>query len=200
MMKSTWLIVLFATFWIVGCAADSVRVGSPAPDGYGPNELSTPVEGMKIAVPEFKQSTGKPPNTIGEAKTGAFNSLTPIVSEEPANVIVRNSIKKGLEGIGLQVVEKADADYLVDGTVERLWVDEHATGLSLEYAKAHVKYDIYVRNGRGETVWANTIEGFKTSHKSADATRDDIPTLTIATEESVRSFVEDTGFWKAISR
>jgi hypothetical protein len=155
---------------------------------------------MKIAVSEFKQSTGKPPNTIGEAKTGAFNSLTPIISEEPANVIVRNAIKKGLEGIGLTVVEPGEAGYRVEGTVEKLWVDEHATGISLEYAKAHVKYDIYVRNGQGETVWANTIEGFKTSPKSADATRDDIPTLTTALEESVRSFVEDPGFWNAISR
>ena len=200
MMKNTWLILLFASVSIAGCATDSVRVGPLAPDTYGWKARSTSGKSTKIAVSEFKQSTGKPPNTIGEAKTGVFNSLTPIVSEEPANMIVMSSIRKGLEGIGLKVVEPGEADYRVDGTVERLWVDEHATGLSLEYAKAQVKYDIYVRNGRGEIVWANTIEGFKTSPKSADATQDDIPTLTIAIEESVRSFVEDPGFWKTISR
>lgn len=200
MMKITSVILLFASLLMFDCATESIKVHSLTTDIHGYQAKGAPNKEVTIAVSDFKLSTGKSPNTIGEAKTGAFNAATPVVSDKPANTIVRDSVKQGLVGVGLNVVDSGDAGYRVDGTVEKFWVDEYATGISLEYAKAHVKYDIYVRNARGETVWANTIEGFKTSGKSADATEDDIPTLTASLRESVRSFVEDPGFWNVISK
>jgi ABC-type uncharacterized transport system auxiliary subunit len=197
-MRTSSVVLLVASFLMFGCAAESMKVHPLTADTYGYQAKGSPNKDLKIAVLDFKLNTGKSPNTVGEGKTGFFNTLTPIVSKEPANAMVRESLKQGLRGVELNVVDSDDADYRVDGTIERFWVDEYATGMSLEYAKAHVKYDIYVRNERGETVWANTIESFKTSPKSADATQDDIPTLTATLQESVRSFVEDPGFWSAL--
>ncbi len=191
---------LITVLLMSGCATAPMKALSLTTSPYDGRPKAAPAKNVKITVLDFKLNTGKPATTIGEAKTGMFNATTPVLSDQAVNILVRDSIKEGLRGVGLNVVDPHDADYAIEGTVERFWVEEHATGLSLEYAMAHVKYDVYVLNARGESTWVNSIEAYKTSGKSMDATKDVIPTLTAALQESVRAFVEDLSFWNVISK
>jgi hypothetical protein len=84
--------------------------------------------------------------------------------------------------------------------VEKFWVDEYATGLSLEYSKASVRYDIIIKNSQSATVWANTLDMFKTSGKSMDTTGNNIPTLLLALKESVEAIFRDQTFWNAFPK
>jgi len=158
-----------------------------------------PAGTVKIAVADFSLKTDKPPNQVGEAKTGFFNMPTPITFEKPANLIISNAVKKGLSGEGAHLVALGEADYNIDGTVETLWVDEYATGISLEYAKALVKYDVMLKDRNGKILWATTIESFKTSEIAGDATHLDVPTLQAALDDSVSKLLEDAAFWDALS-
>ncbi len=169
-----------------------------------PNELLSPAVGamentslktVKIAVSDFSLKTGKGADEIGEAKTGVFNMPTPIKIDEPANLMVSNAIKRGLSYSGFQVVGPEEADRILDGSVEEFWVDEYATGYSMEYAKARVRYDVILKDRTGKSMWAKTIEKFMTSVKSMDATDDDIPTLKRVLNESVAALLEDPAFW-----
>lgn len=192
--------LVFAILLLSGCAAKDSRVQSITPASYGLSSGPGAAGQVKIAMGELKVQTGKSDRLIGEAKTGGFNSLTPIRTEQTVDGIVKAALENGLREMGLQIVNPADASYRIDGVIEKFWVDEYATGRSFEYARASVKYDVYVRNAGGDVVWANTIDRFKTSGKSMDATADNIPLLTETLAESVRALAEDTGFWKAISQ
>ncbi len=163
---------------------------------FKPNRSAT--RPIKMAAADLAFNTDKPSGEIGEAKTGLFNRSTPIVTEEPANLIVSNAIKKGLMDAGLLMAEPADADFKLEGSLERFWVSEYATGWTWEYAKALVRYDIILKDPNGKILWADTIELFKTSSEKMDATQEDIPTLRAALEESVTQLLEDEGFWKAL--
>ncbi len=158
-----------------------------------------PAKPIEIAVTDFSLKTGKPANEIGEAKTGGFNMPTPIKTEQPANIIVSKAIQRGLSGMGHQIVEPRNAEYNLDGAVEKLWVEEYATGVSFEYAKAHVIYDVILRGKSGNILWATTIQSFKVSGKSIEATSDDLPTLKAALTESISKLLEDPSFWHALS-
>jgi hypothetical protein len=160
--------------------------------------LKAQPRGIKVTVNDFKIS-GHDNNTIGMAKTGLFNVSTPIVSDVPVTTIVRNAVKKGFEGAGFAVVDLPNADYSIDGTVEKFWVEEYATGLSLEFSKAYVRYDLMLKEAQGKTIWASTQEKFKTSDKNLETTDYNIPTLTSALQESVEAIFENKDFLKAIS-
>lgn len=154
---------------------------------------------VKIYIEELKISPSMPTdNIIGKAKTGFFNVTTNLVADKPISTIVTKSIKEGFEQFGFEIVDRQDANYILQGTVEKFWVDEHATGWSLEYSKAYVRYDLIIRKSNRDAIWANTIEKFKASSKSIDASPSIIRTLSLALRESVESIFEDQSFWKAI--
>lgn len=153
---------------------------------------------IEVAIGEFDAKNDQlRQNIIGEAKTGFFNSKTPIVSTEPVTSIFRDAIEKGFEEAGFVIVDRQSADYIVSGTIESFWVDEYATGFSLEYSKAYVRYDMFVKTPEGEIVWANTQEQYETSDNSLEATAHNIQTLRQALENSIETIFADNRFWSA---
>jgi hypothetical protein len=182
-----------------GCAS-TLRVGSISPDinignpDKSANNTSVAFEPFKISSKDQKEYI------IGEAKVGAFNSKADIVSDEYVSGIVERAVKKGFHIAGFNLVALKDADFTIAGGVEKFWVDEYATGLSFEYSKASVRYDLFIKNKQGATVWANTLDAFKTSDKSMDTTGNDIPTLSAALKESVEAIFKDKTFWEALTK
>ncbi len=186
---------------LTSCASSTIRVQSISPALNIRKAAITDTKQIKIAVDEFEVSSiGPRDNIIGEAKTGAFNTKTNIVSDKPVGIIFTNAFKKAITESGFVITNQKDADYIIHGTIEKFWVDEYATGLSLEYSKAYVKYDVLIRDLKGNIVWANTLEEFKTSGKSMDTTENNIPTLTLALQESLESIFKDNKFWDVISK
>ena len=199
-MKIVFSLLIISSLTTWGCASQlrarpEELISVPS---YTMNSAMT--RSIKITVNDFSLKTGKPANQIGEAKTGVFNVPTPITFEQPPNVIISNAIKKGLSSVGSQLTETGEADYILDGTVETFWVDEYATGISLEYAKAGVGYDVILKSRNGKILWATTIESFKTSGKSLDATADDLPTLRAALDDSISKLLENVSFWNALAQ
>jgi hypothetical protein len=189
----------FVLFFSAGCA-QTLRVDSISPDPQvgGPVSLASNV---KVAFEPFKiTSKDQQENIIGEAKVGLVNSIANIVSTEQVTSMVANAVKKGFRDAGFNIVTLSDAGFIVMGMVEKFWVDEYATGLSFEYSKASVRYDIIIRNRQGATIWANTLDVYKTSDQAMDTTENDIPTLSVALKESVEAIFKDQSFWNAISR
>jgi hypothetical protein len=197
-MKNLFALLIVSSLGISGCMSQM----QVKPEELTGSQVYTmnrpPSKPIKIAVADFSLKTGKPANEIGEAKTGMFNVPAPIRLEQPANLMVSNAIRGGLSSMGHQIVALGEADYNLDGTIETIWVEEYATGMSFEYAKANVKYDVILRDRNGKSLWGTSIEVFKTSGKSLDATHDDLPTLRAALDESVSKLLEDASFWNAL--
>ena len=198
-IKLKYFIYILSLLLMTGCGTSKpVNVKLTTSDLYIRPENILKKE-VKISFEELKIGPSIPSdNIIGRAKSGMFNVTTDLVVDEPTNIIVTKALKKGFEQAGFKIVDLKDANYIVQGSVEKFWGEEHATGWSPEYAKAYVKYDLIIRKPNGITVWANTIEMFKVSRKSMDSTSLIIPTLTLALRDSVESIFEDQSFWKAI--
>jgi hypothetical protein len=159
------------------------------------------VPDRNIAIGEFEDARQDADGAlIGEAKTGFFNFPTEIIADESAEVIVAEAVRDGFEKVGFAIVEPSEADYIVTGQITKFWVEEYATGASLEYAKAYVKYDLLVKNAQGKIVWGNTIDEYIVSEKCLDATESDIPTLTRALRHSVEAIFRNESFWQAVSQ
>jgi hypothetical protein len=193
------LFSVFVLIFIAGCAGTR-RVDTIIPIlNIGKN--SNVPSNTKVAFEPFKlTSKDQEENIIGEAKLGFFNSSATIVTTEKINSIVASALKKGFLDAGFYPADPGEADYTVTGVVEKFRVDEYATGLSLEYSKASVKYDIIVKNKKGNAVWANTMEAFKTSPTSMDTTHNNIPTLSLALKESVEAIFRDQTFWNTFRK
>ncbi len=182
-----------------GCAG-TMRAGSISPD-LNIDKTVNSAAATKVAFEPFRiTSKDQTENIIGEAKVGLVNSKADIVSDEKVSSIVADAVRKGFQDAGFNIADPKEANFIVSGMIERFWVDEYATGLSLEYSKASVRYDLIIRNMQGATVWANTLDAYKTSDKSMDTTHNDIPTLSLALKESVEAIFKDQSFWKAISK
>ncbi len=179
-----------------GCA-QTLQIDSINPD-LNINTTTKLTGNSKTAIESFKIHSKAHQYIVGEAKVGFVNSKADIVSTEEVGSIVANAVKKGFRAAGFHVVDLRDADFIVSGVVEKFWVDEYATGLSLEFSKASVRYDVIIRDRHGATIWANSLDLHKTSDESLDATEDDIPTLSLALKESVESIFRDQSFWGAI--
>jgi hypothetical protein len=140
-------------------------------------------------------------NIIGEAKTGILNSKTDIILEEPPQEMLGKTIEEGLKAAGFTISDNPDTtDYLLTGTLEKLWVDEYATGYSLEYSKAYVRYDVIVKKTSGQVIWANTIDEYKTSKTCWDATSSNIDTLKKTLSGSVNAILCDESFIKIFTK
>jgi hypothetical protein len=188
-------ILLFA----LGCA-QTLRVESISSD-LNVGKSNNGANNARVAIEPFKvNSKYQKDNVIGEAKVGLVNSKADIVSNEPVSSIVTSEVKRGFRDAGFNVVDLRDADFIVTGMVEKFWVDEYATGLSLEYSKGSVRYDMIIKNRQGATVWANTLDAFKASEKSMDTTENNIATLSLALKESVEAIFRDQTFWNAFTK
>jgi hypothetical protein len=198
-------LIAAAAGWVValglmGCGSSSVRVATLTPTLQitAGHMLGGTV---KVAVEPFEVSSDPlKKNIIGKAQTGLVNSDADIVVDEPVGSIVTNVMKSAFKKAGFVVTERSSADYVVHGKVERLWVDEYATGMSLEYSKAQAKIEVLLDDAAGKTLWASTLDKYETSGTALDATEGNIPTLTKALQSAVESLFRDDTFWKAISR
>jgi hypothetical protein len=187
---------------VSGCGGSTVTVDTITPKLALQPDARATAKGVKIAVAPFQAARDKnrKEDVIGEAKTGFFNVPGPIVAREPPEQIVAAAVKEACAQVGFRLVEPKEADYVIGGQVEDFWVSEYATGVSLEYAKAYVRFDLVVRNAAGNTLWGNTLEKYETSEKGLDATIDNIPTLTKALAAAVSSIFVNDGFWQALSK
>jgi hypothetical protein len=186
--------ILLIVISMYGCAS-TLKIKSIEPNIKVVNNIPITHKEINIAVNKFDVKDDKiKKNIIGQAKTGLFNFKSDIILEEPIVDLFQKAIKNGFEKSGYKIVEPNFADYIIDGIIEKCWVDEYATGLSLEYSKGYIRYDLIVKNSTGKTVWGNTIEEYQTSGKAMDTTSNDIPTLKITLENSVKSIFTDKNF------
>jgi len=182
-----------------GCAT-SMQVARIVPElsiHPDPARLAAPpgavsVEPFKLTSPEQTD-----PKVIGEAKLGLLNTKARILSTDDIGALVTAAVEHGFRQAGFIVTNASNADYVVGGSVDRFWVDEYATGLSLEYSRATVRFDLMVKDRTGNSVWASTLDKFMTSERSEDATEYDIPTLAGALGAAVEAIFQDPTFWKA---
>ncbi len=185
-----------------GCASSAMTVDTITPELALQADARATGRETKVAVEEFKAARDKNKKhlLIGEAKTGFFNGPTDILVSESPEQIVTAAIREACTKVGFRVVDAKDAQYVLGGQVENFWVDEYATGVSLEYAKAFVRYDVLVKDGTGRTIWGATKQVYETSGQCWDATAKNIPTLTQALDRTVRAIFEDESFWEALSK
>lgn len=184
----------------VGCAAPQLKKDL-SPFKFNISRVVSEEKPVILCVEEFTVVKSiSDPYMIGKATTGMFNITKPIRSEDPISHIVTSEITKAFLQGGFTLENKEKSHYIVSGQIERFWVDEYATGWSLEYAKASVRYDIIIKNKDGKFVWANSIEGTHISGKSMDATKDDIPTLLMALKKSIESIFYNKSFLEAIAQ
>jgi len=181
-----------------GCGASNMEVEALRPRLQVQGRAEA--RGTKIAVGAFEDGrTDASGLLIGEAKTGFFNFSTNIIADESADVMVAEAVHEGLRKAGFAIVEPSEADYVVTGEIAKFWVEEYATGVSLEYAKAYVKYDLLVKDAQGKIVWGITVDEYIVSDNCWDATVFDIPTLTRALRNSVEAIFRDESFWQAVA-
>ncbi len=192
------VLLIFAA--LAAACTNTAKVQSMSPEEYAfqpPVSLNLPV---KIAVSTFDLNTGQPPEQVGDAKTGVFHKSTPIISAEPANEVVTNAVRKGLEGAGLTLADPSEADYTLEGVVENFWVDEYTKGWKFKYSKANVRYDVAVRDRSGQIVWVTSIDRYKASDALTDKAGESISVLKTALQESVQSLVEDKSLWELLAK
>lgn len=205
MGKAASVVGLAAYFVILaaasGCGSGTMAVAPITPSLAIQADARAADKGIKVAVEEF--ATARDNNkkfVVGEAKTGVFNALTNMVAKETPEQTVAGALREALAKTGFQVVEPKDADFVIGGRVQDFWVGEYATGVSLEYAKAYVRFDLTVKNVKGNIVWGDTLEKYETSAQCWDATAQDIPTLTKALQDTVVAVLANDGFWKVLSK
>jgi len=195
-----FVFLIMTSVFISGCVSELRAKPDDLMSTKSYNSGHTLTKPITIAVSDFSLKTGKPDNVIGEAKTGIFNSPIPITYGQPATTLISGQIKKGLSGMGFKIAAPEDAEFILDGTIESLWVEEYATGFSMEYAKANARYDVVLKDKNGKVLWGTSVESYKNSNKSMDATYDDLPTLKAACEDSISKLFEDPSFWGTILR
>jgi hypothetical protein len=196
-------VVCFSVLLLVsGCGGGTMTVDAITPKLALQTDTRATAQEVKVAVAPFRaaRDKNKKENVIGEAKTGVFNIPGPILARETPEQIVAAAVKEALAEVGFHLVEPKEADYIIGGQVEDFWVSEYATGVSFEYAKAYVRFDLVVQNAAGNTLWGSTLEKYETSGKVWDATAENIPTLTKALAAAVSSIFAQDGFWQALSR
>jgi len=189
---------LFVIF-LAGCAAPQLQ-GKYQIGDFDILDRSL-VEGKVVAVNVGEILLPKSlvdPYIVGEAKVGVVNLSKPIRSEIPIDKILIKELNRAFSQAGFSTDEKDKCQYFVTGRIDRFWVDEYATGLSLEYARASIRYDVVIRNKDNRIVWGKSLEKFNVSDKSMDATDDDIPTLLKTLKNSIEDIFKDESFWKTI--
>jgi hypothetical protein len=137
-------------------------------------------------------------NIIGEAKTGFLNNSSDILCEQPVGVILSDAFRAALGDAGLVVTDSGQVDYTLQGTIERLWVEEHATGHYPEYSKAYVQFDLLLSDSSGQSKWGHSVDIFKVSPDCFEATGQNIPTLLAALQQAIDECLSDDGFWQAM--
>ncbi len=191
-------LIILALGCICGCTSTmNVQTVNPKFNSIGNKRIS---KAALITVKEFDVKTEEmKKNIIGEAKTGAFNAKTPIVSSESIPSILKRNLQKGFKGVGFRVTEPDMAEYFVEGEIEQFWVDEQANGLSLEYSKAYIKYDVIIKTIDGKVIWAKSVEDFSTSETSVETTKNNMLTLEQSIICSIASIFKDDSFWETFS-
>lgn len=180
-----------------GCGSSKVRIPTISVTVDVKNSF-VDHEGPSVRVHMFDSALGEDSDIIGEAMTGVFNNPADIILEEPVCDVVTRTVTAGFEKAGFQVVDSNDANYDVRGTVERFWVDEFCNGVTLEYSKAAVRFDVYIVDSAAQTVWADSIDVYEDSGIVWDATESNIPTLTSALKRAVESIFTDKQFIEAM--
>ncbi|NLF44202.1 MAG: hypothetical protein GX587_16035 [Bacteroidales bacterium] len=201
MIRTIFIVFFFPAILIIatGCTAPVFKTSDLLDTGI---ETKQEVNGnQKVCISSFEAPNNKPPeNIVGKAKVGFFNMPAPIKADTSVETMVTDLITSAFISAGFKIVPCSEADFTIKGTFDKIWVDEYATGFSLEYAKSHVKCDIMVNDYTGKTIWANSIDKFETSPQNMmDATSADIPTLQMNLKNAIGSIFTDESFWEAVN-
>jgi hypothetical protein len=163
---------------------------------YGP--VGEPLPRIGIGEVTSPDASG-PSYQIGEAKTGAFNKDTPILTQEAPGDIVRRFLVVAFQQMRIKTALLEDADVTLTGEIVHMWVDEYATGWHPEYSRARVSFDLFARDRAGKLLWAGRQDGTTISQTShSDTTKQDQSTLEDAISKAINRLVEDRAFWNAL--
>ena len=187
---------------LAGCATPKLKADRIILQPNLPPRVSSADRSLSLHVEPFSLAKSiRDPKIVGHCSVG-LNPVSPIVSEVPADVILTDGIRKGFSRLGVVLKEKNQAQYVLSGRIERFWVYE-AIGPSGGYFSASVRYDVVVRDQRGEVfAWVNSLRGMANSKVRSfwGATDEDIATLLKATERAVEALFADESFWEALLR
>jgi hypothetical protein len=193
------VVIVSLLIFLNGCGGAQIRGDFSNGTWFyeGPiKRLETP---LKLSLSKFTlggQITD--PHLVGEAKTGALNSRSDVISNIPVQDIFYNSFNDAFKKMGFIVTDdKNSADLIVSGEIQQFWTREFATGWAPEYAKASIRYDIVFKNPAGKVFWAKSID---TEGKSdslgalLDATGSLLPTLKKTLLQSIDQVINDAEF------
>lgn len=184
---------------VAGCGSSAMRVDTVRPDIGQVIHVDVSARTVRIAVGSFEITDPVLEHgIIGEAKTGFLNDSTDIICEQSVASILCDAFRQAIGKAGCSTVDTEDADYTLQGRIERVWVEEHATGHLPEYSKAYVKFDVLLSDVGGKTIWGHSVDIFKVSPDCFEATEYNIPTLSAALKQGVEEVVSDSTFWKAM--
>jgi len=191
--------IVSALLFFTGCGSQTMHVATIQPSVCQVVHVDASGAVVKVAVNPFE--IADPVLThgiIGEAKTGFLNNSTDIICEQPMGVVLTDTLREAVRSAGLSLTDPEHADYVLAGTVERIWVEEHATGHYPEYSKAYVKFDVLLLGADGTEKWGHSVDIFKVSPDCFEATAQNIPTLSAAIGDGVAEILSNRGFWEAM--
>ena len=192
-------ILVLPVLLLAGCGSAGMHVETIHPDVALVAGIPGSAESASIAVGDFEIADPVLEyGIVGEAKTGLLNDSTDIICERSVALILADAFREAIYGAGFPEVALEDADYTLQGTIEQVWVEEHATGHLPEYAKAYVKFDTVLCNANGKEIWGHSVDIFKVSEDCFDATEFNIPTLSAALKQGVEEVLTNEIMWQAM--
>lgn len=185
---------------VIGCGAARVRMNSFEVDYFRLSPRSDTEALPSIGLGELASPDPSDDGyEIGQAKTGAFNTPAPILSDEAPGRVVQRFLALGFERIGVELAAPEDADVTLTGEVVRFWVDEYTTGWNPEYSRASVSFDVLARDRSGKLIWAGRQEAHvKSSVSFTDASPYNQTTLEEAILIAIRTLFDDPVFWTSL--
>lgn len=193
------VVFVLAMVLVAGCGSPGMHVETIHPDVAPVTGVSASANAASIAVGNFEIADPVLEHgIIGEAKTGFLNDSTDITCGQSVALILEEAFREAIQAAGFPDVALEDASYRLQGTIERVWVEEHATGHLPEYAKAYVKFDALLCDADGKEIWGHSVDIFKVSEDCFDATEFNIPTLSAALEQGVEEVLTDDTLWQAM--
>ncbi|WP_413291404.1 hypothetical protein [Bdellovibrio sp. HCB337] len=135
---------------------------------------------------------------IGQAKTGMFNTVTPIYLDIPAKDYVGEKLKRGLTARGLKVDGKNK--YVLNGFIKKLTLGEFADGWSPEYAECYLSLDFNIySSSTNQLTYSGTVEASVNGTNSAIDSTDSIgPALDTCMEYAVEKILNQDTLINAI--
>lgn len=205
--KLNVVVVLFLLVFLSGCGGAQIK-GDFLNQSWLNDSIpisNQPEIPVKLYLSKF--SLGNEitnPYLIGEAKTGALNSKSEVISDIPIQDIFYNALKDIFKKKGFIITgDQNSADLLITGEIQQFWVREYASGWTPEYAKAAVRFDILFKDSNNKVFWANSIDKEVKSNSLGsifDATGSLLPTLKEALSQSIKQVINDSSLQAKLNK